>query len=70
MQMYKRNKGITLVALIITIIILLILAGVSLSFVFNGGILDKAQSAVNEYQNASQKEQNLLDQIDNNFDIY
>ena len=64
MQMYKRNKGITLVALIITIIILLILAGVSLSFVFNGGILDKAQSAVNEYQNASQKEQNLLDQID------
>ena len=31
------NKGITLVALIITIIVLLILAGVSLSFVFNGG---------------------------------
>ena len=64
MQMYKRNKGITLVALIITIIILLILAGVSLSFVFNGGILDKAQSAVNEYENASKKEQDLLDQID------
>ena len=60
----KGDKAITLVALIITIIILLILAGVSLSFVFNGGILDKAQSAVNEYQNASQKEQNLLDQID------
>ena len=64
MQMLKNKSGITLVALIITIIILLILAGVSLSFVFNGGILDKAQSAVNEYQNASQKEQNLLDQID------
>ena len=64
MQMYKRNKGITLVALIITIIVLLILSGVSLSFVFNGGILDKSQQAVNEYQNASQKEQDLLDQID------
>ena len=51
-------------ALIITIIILLILAGVSLSFVFNGGILDKAQQAVNEYENASKKEQDLLDQID------
>ena len=37
MQMLKRKSGITLVALIITIIILLILAGVSLSFVFNGG---------------------------------
>ena len=63
MKMLKNKSGITLVALIITIIILLILAGVILSFVFNGGILDKAQSAVNEYENASQKEQNLLDQI-------
>ena len=58
------NRGITLVALIITIIVLLILAGVSLSFVFNGGILDKAQQAVDEYKNASEKEQNILDQID------
>ena len=64
MQILKRNKGITLVALIITIIILLILAGVSLSFVFNGGILDKAQSAINEYESASKKEQDLLDEID------
>ena len=60
-----KNKGITLVALIITIIILLILAGVSLSFVFNGGILDKSQQAVNEYENASQKEKDLLNKIDN-----
>ena len=58
------NRGITLVALIITIIVLLILAGVSLSFVFNGGILDKAQQAVDEYKNASEKEQNILEQID------
>ena len=64
MQKIKRKSGITLVALIITIIILLILAGVSLSFVFNGGILDKSQQAVNEYENASQKEQDLLDKID------
>ena len=64
MQMLKRNKGITLVALIITIIVLLILAGVSLSFVFNGGLLDKSQQAVNEYESAIRKEQNLLDQID------
>ena len=33
MQMYKRKSGITLVALIITIIILLILAGVSISYI-------------------------------------
>ena len=58
------NRGITLVALIITIIVLLILAGVSLSFVFNGGILDKAQQAVDKYQNESEKEQDILDKID------
>ena len=62
--MYWKNNGITLVALIITIIVLLILAGVSLSFVFNGGILDKSQQAVNEYQNAVDEESNLLDKID------
>ena len=64
MKIYERNKGITLVALIITIIILLILAGVSLSFVFNGGILDKSQQAVNEYQKAASEEENELDKID------
>ena len=58
------NRGITLVALIITIIILLILAGVSLSFVFNGGILDKSQQAVDEYQKAASEEENELDKID------
>ena len=59
----NRGKGITLVALIITIIVLLILAGVSLSFVFNGGILDKSQQAVNEYENAVNNESEILEYI-------
>ena len=59
----KGDKAITLVALIITIIVLLILAGVSLSFVFNGGILDKSQQAVNEYQNAANNESDILQYI-------
>ena len=63
MQMLKKKKGITLVALIITIIVLLILAGVSLSFVLNGGILDKSQQAVNEYQNAANNESEILEYI-------
>ena len=62
------NRGITLVALIITIIILLILAGVSLSFVFNGGILDKSQEAVNEYQNAANNESDVLEYINETLD--
>lgn len=62
------NNGITLVALIITIIVLLILAGVSLSFVINGGILDKSQLAVNEYKNAANAEGNTLNDIDKQLD--
>ena len=46
-----KNRGITFIALITTIIVLLILAGVSLSFVMNRRILDKSQLAVNKYQN-------------------
>lgn len=43
----KNQKGITLVALVITIIVLLILAGVSISLVIgNNGVLTQASNAV------------------------
>lgn len=42
----KNNKGITLIALVITIIVLLILAGVSIStLIGNNGILTQAQNS-------------------------
>ena len=50
------QKGITLVALIITIIVLLILAMVSIRLVMNGGIIDKANKGVNAYNDAEVKE--------------
>ena len=43
--MKKKNKGITLVALVITIIILLILAGITISSLTNSGLLRKAQES-------------------------
>ena len=44
--MLKENKGVTLVALVITIIVLLILAGVTLSMVMgDSGIFGKANDA-------------------------
>ena len=44
--MFKQEKGITLVALVITIIVLLILAGVSISLVAgDNGILTKSKTA-------------------------
>ena len=53
----KKENGITLVALVISIIILLILATVSISLVINNGILDKAKSAVDKYSDGEVEEQ-------------
>ena len=57
-----KEKGITLIALVITIIILLILAGVTLNMALSGeGLFSKAKLAVNKYDVAS--EQEVLQQI-------
>ena len=53
----KKENGITLVALIVSIIVLLILATVSISLVINNGILDKAKSAVDKYSEGEIEEQ-------------
>ena len=59
----KNNKGITLVALVITIIILLILAMVSISLVMNTRIINHANNAVTSYKEAEENEQKQLDSI-------
>ena len=54
----KTNKGITLIALVITIIVLLILAGVSIATLTGqNGILSKASNAEKENDIADTKEQ-------------
>ena len=51
----KKNKGITLVALVVTIVVLLILAGVSINLVLgNNGIIAKAKDAETKSAEASQ----------------
>ena len=60
--MLKGQKGITLVALVITIIVLIILAGVSIALVFDeDGIINKAQDAAQNYANAADEEAAMLD---------
>ncbi|MBQ2917325.1 MAG: type II secretion system protein [Clostridia bacterium] len=56
--MMKGQKGITLVALVITIIVMLILVAVSVSVALNGGLFDKAKEAGKDYQNAQANEAN------------
>ena len=53
----KKNKGITLVALVVTIVVLLILAGVSINLVLgDNGIIAKAKDAQRESAEASQND--------------
>ncbi|MBO5412702.1 MAG: hypothetical protein J6A29_00025 [Clostridia bacterium] len=55
----RQNKGITLIALIITIIVMLILVAVTITTAINGGLFEKAGEAVGDMQNAINKEQEL-----------
>ena len=57
----RAQKGITLVALIITIIVLLILAVVTIASITNGGVKDNAEAAVNLHQNKVAVENTILD---------
>ncbi len=52
----KQQRAITLVALIITIIVLLILAMVSIRLVMNGGIIDRANRGVKIYKDSEIEE--------------
>lgn len=61
----KRQNGITLVALVITIIILLILAGISIASLTNSGLFKAAQNAVNDTENAQVKENTTINEYEN-----
>ncbi len=66
--MLRSEKGITLVALVVTIVVLIILATISISVAVNGGLIGKTQDAKAFYENVderfNQQEQNLVDYID------
>ena len=67
----KNNKGITLIALMITIIVLLILVGVSINLVAgSNGILGKAQKAVDINNMAKIKEEIELKIAELEMDYY
>lgn len=63
--MFKKERGITLIALIVTIIVLLILAGVTISLAIKDqGIFNKAKTAGNTYTKAQANEQTGLNAAD------
>ena len=62
----ENMKGITLISLVITIIVLLILAGVTINMVLGeNGIINKSKTAVGKYENAQEKENMALAEYEN-----
>ena len=58
---YLKERGITLIALVVTIVVLLILAGVSLNAIFSeNGIINKAKDAQNKMDEATQNDLNAI----------
>ena len=62
----KNQKGITLVALIITIIVMLILVGVVVTILVNSNVIGKAKTAGRETENAYNNESNFGSQFNYN----
>ena len=61
---YLNQKGITLIALVITIVVLLILVGVSINVLFSeNGIIARAKNAQDKMDQATQNELDTIDEL-------
>ena len=68
---YKRQEGITLVALVITVVVMLILAGVAIAAVVDGdGLFSKTRQATESYENATRDESDQIKTLMNEIDNY
>ena len=64
------NKGITLIALVITIIILLILATISIQSLTNTGLFQKANEAKDKTKNATENQAKTLNEYEDELNKY
>ncbi len=66
-----KERGITLIALVVTIVVLLILAGVTINAVFSdSGIIKKAQEAQNKANESVQKDMEQINTLENWMNSY
>ena len=66
----RGQRGITLVALVITIIVLLILAGVTIASITQYNFFGKAQDAANRFNTEAAKENTTIETMNNYLDQY
>ena len=70
-KLKKQVKGITLIALVVTIIVLLILAGIALNLTIGqNGIFIRAQKSVNTWRNGESNEQIVMGELEDLVDGY
>ena len=63
-KIFKSESGITLIALVVTIVVLLILAGITISLVFSeNGIIAKAREAAEKTNQAAINEQEQMNEV-------
>lgn len=67
---FKREKGITLVALVVTIVILLILAGISIATLTQTGLFGKVKLAKSKYKNSEELENTTLKEYEEKVSSY
>ena len=70
MKKIKENKGITLVALVVTIIVLLILAGITILEITKSGLFEKSILAKEKSENESIKQEQTLNEYEEELDKY
>ena len=66
----KKQNAITLVALVITIVVLLILAGISISALTNTGIFAKAKDAKKKFEDVELEQNTELDSYEKEISNY
>ena len=68
---YFNPKGITLIALVVTIVVLLILAGVSINVLFSdSGIIKRAKDSQNKWKEAEQNDLDSLGRLKDQIDMW
>lgn len=68
-KQFRNCRGITLIVLVITVIVMLILAGVVINYALGEeGLIGRAEDASNRYQKAEKNEIALLDKVNQKYD--
>ena len=64
-----KNKGVTLVALIVTLIVLVMLTGITIFSLSNSNLFDKTKLAKDKWISASKTEENIINEMNNNIAV-